>query len=81
MSAIGDETNEFPACKIIYAGTTVDEGYMTNLRRLEATAQYLLTPEPTTPPKLPPEIANEWLHDFLEPVFKRAREAKETREA
>lgn len=52
---------------------------MTNLRRLEATAKYLLTPvtpEPMTLPKLPPEIASGW-HEFLDPIFKRAKETKQ----
>ena len=73
-------TDELLASKIIYASTTIDEGTITNLRRLEATAKHLLTlvtPEPTTPPKLPPEIVSGWQHDFLEPIFKHARETRQ----
>ena len=77
IKALNTKLNEFLASKIIYACTTIDEGAMTNLRRLEATAQHLLasiSPKTTTPPKLSAEIASGWQHDFLGPIFKRAKE-------
>ena len=77
MRHIEDETNEFLASKIIWAGTTINEGDMSNLRRLEATAEDLLTPEPAIPPKLSPEIASDLMHYFLEPIFKHVREKLE----
>jgi hypothetical protein len=70
MRAIGDETNEFSASKIVYTGTTTDKVNINNFGRLEAAAKQLLTPEPTTPPK----IDSDWQNDFLEPIFKLARE-------
>ena len=76
----GTVTDSFLASKIIYASTTTDVENMTNLRRLEATAKHLLTsisPKTTTLPKLPPEIASGWQHDFLEPIFKRAKAGKQ----
>jgi len=76
IKALNTELNEFLASKIIYACTTTDEGAMNNLRRLEATAKHLLSsidPKTNTLPKLPPEIASGWQHDFLEPIFKRAK--------
>ncbi|MFX1539001.1 MAG: hypothetical protein ACFFDI_32865 [Promethearchaeota archaeon] len=76
MRVIEDATNEFPASKLIWAGTTTEKENMENLRRLEATAKHLLTPEPKTTPKLPTEIADDWLHDFLEPIFQHAKEAQ-----
>jgi hypothetical protein len=80
IKALKHGTDEFLASLIIYASTTIHEGAMTNLRRLEATAKHLLTsisPKTTTLPKLPPEIASGWQHDFLEPIFKRAKEARQ----
>jgi len=74
MQNFKDGADEFLASKIIYSSTTIDEGAMTNLRRLEATAKHLLTPEPSTPPKLPPNIIDGWQHDFLEPLFTRVKE-------
>jgi len=74
------ENEEFLASNIIYASTTTDEGTMTNVRRLEATARHLLSSvahESATLPKLPREIASRWQHDFLEPIFKRARETRQ----
>jgi len=80
IKALEHGTDEFPASLIIYASTTIDEETMTNLRRLEATARYLLTsisPKTTTLPKLPPEVASGWHYDFLDPIFRRAKEARQ----
>lgn len=63
----------FEASHLVYYCTTTEEGMMKNLRRLEATARYLLAPEPTTPPTLPPEIIDGWQHNFLEPIFERVK--------
>lgn len=76
MKALNTELNESLASKIIYSATTTDKGMMVNLRRLEATAKHLLSsknPETNTFSKLPPDIASGWQHDFLEPIFKRAK--------
>lgn len=64
---------EFSASQIIYSATVIDEEIMTNLRRLEATAEQLLTPKLTALPRLPSEIITEWQNDFLAPIFKRAK--------
>jgi len=77
LEALEHGSDEFHASKIVYAATLTDEVGMTNLRRLEATAKHLLppiAPEPTTFPKLPPEIISDWQHDFLEPLFKHIKE-------
>jgi hypothetical protein len=74
MQNLKDGAGEFPASKIIYCSTTIDEGAMINLRRLEATAEKLLTPEPATLPKLPAELIDGWKQDFLGPIFEHVKE-------
>lgn len=79
LRSMEDGTEEFVASKIVYSSCTTDEGFITNLRRLEATAKHVISsvsPETTTLPNLPPEVANVWQHDFLEPIFKRAKMTK-----
>lgn len=76
----GIVTHTIPASRIVYYCTTVDEGVMTNHRRLEATAEHLLSlRDPTTNAfaKLSPDIVIEWQHDFLEPIFNRARAGRQ----
>jgi hypothetical protein len=73
----GIKTENFRTSRIIYTCSTVNKRAMTDLRTLEATAQHLLdsmSPETSELPKLPREIASGWYHDFLDPIFKRAKE-------
>ena len=76
---IGPRTKTILASKIIWFTRTIDEGTINNMRRLEATAEKLMSsipPESTTIPKLPPELASDWMHYFLEPIFKQAKKAR-----
>jgi hypothetical protein len=70
------KTGNFYTSRLIYSCTTVNEKAMSDLRTLEATAQRLLdsmSPSASMSPKLPNEIARGWYHDFLDPIFKRAK--------
>jgi hypothetical protein len=82
LDNVGILVDTFPAPQIVYSCTTVDEGTMTNLRRLEATANHLLAstdPTVTIFPKLPHDIAGGWQHGFLEPIFQRARMGEQSK--
>jgi hypothetical protein len=71
------KTGDFRTSRIVYSCTTVNERAMSDLRTLEITAQRLLdsmSPRASVLPKLPDEIARGWYHDFLDPIFKRAKE-------
>jgi hypothetical protein len=73
----GIKTDNFRTSRIIYVCSTVNQRAMSDLRTLEDTAQRLLdamSPNTSTLPKLPYEIANGWYHDLLDPIFKRAKE-------
>jgi hypothetical protein len=73
----GMRTGYFRTCRIIYVCSTVNQTAMNDLRTLESTAQRLLdsmSPDATAMPKLPTEIVSGWYHDFLDPIFKRAKE-------
>lgn len=71
------KTDSLRTSRIIYSCTTVNERAMNDLRTLEATTQQLLdsmSSNASALPKLPYEITKGWYHDFLDPIFKRAKE-------
>lgn len=76
LKAQRNGNDEFPASHIIYSGTTTDEENISNLRKLEADVTKLLTPTPSSPPKLPPELGWE---QFLEPIFNHVKEVMQNK--